>query len=270
MSLARALTTVRRVRGITSEEPAQTIPQRSGTLRKTDFRVVDRAKISLPVTLLSTTNALAYDAPDIPRVTAMVSPSTSLSSSRRSYECSESGASSATSISTPALSREGSPVLEAKNSSSYFSTSPKKLLIDLPEITPLSPVFKEIEIPPTTPAVPSRALSHTKRTHQALARKRSLSRLSGEAQSNTGSRVVSSESIASPIEEHPFGAELTKVMEVAEEFGVKDVYIWNEEEQFLMDQGLLRFSAEDYITEIQPLFGMAFYNSPVPNIPTWL
>lgn len=73
-----------------------------------------------------------------------------------------------------------------------------------------------------------------------------------------------------PLEEHPFGAELAKVMEVAEEFGVKDVKIWDEEEQFLMDSGYGCFTADDYINEIQPLFGKAFYDTPVSNIPVWL
>jgi len=134
--------------------------------------------------------------------------------------------------------------------------------------TPHSATFNEIEIAPTAPAVPSRALSHTKQTHQVLARQRSISRLSGENQLEQSSRAVSTE--LGSVDEHPFGAELAQVMEVAEEFGVKDVCIWDEEEQFLFNQGLGQFSAEDYINEIQSLFGKAFYDGPISNLQTWL
>ena len=275
MSIARALTTVRRARGGSNEESTIPFPARAGTLKKTDFRFVDRAKISLPITLISTTNALAYDAPDIPRVSAdmIISPSmSSSSSSRKSYEASESGASSATSICTPGLSREGSPVLGPNHLTNYFSNSPKKSFMEPRYATPIASTFKEIEIAPTTPAVPSRALSHTKHTHQASANKRSESRLSSERPSSSNSRIGSGEpSRPTSPDIHPFGAELAQVMEVAEEFGVKNVHVWDEEEQFLIDAGFGRFSAEDYMLEIQPLFGKAFYNNPIiSNTPIWL
>ena len=68
--------------------------------------------------------------------------------------------------------------------------------------------------------------------------------------------------------ENPFGAELAQVKEVAEEFGVRDVQIWDEEEQWLLDNGLGRYAVEEYINEIQPLFsdflGDTLYS------PTWL
>ena len=64
-----------------------------------------------------------------------------------------------------------------------------------------------------------------------------------------------------PDPDHPFGAELTKVNELAEEIGARDVLVLDEEEQYLMDHGLCKFGVEDYMDEIQGLFGGS-YNNP--------
>ena len=67
---------------------------------------------------------------------------------------------------------------------------------------------------------------------------------------------------------HPFGAELAQVQAVAAEFGVSDVRIWDEEEQFLVENGLCKFGVEDYLAEIVPLFRGVF--EPVVEEETWL
>lgn len=64
-----------------------------------------------------------------------------------------------------------------------------------------------------------------------------------------------------PEPDHPFGAELTKVNELAEEIGARDVLILDDEEQYLMSHGLCKFGAEDYTAEICGLFGGS-YNNP--------
>jgi len=64
-----------------------------------------------------------------------------------------------------------------------------------------------------------------------------------------------------PEPDHPFGAELTKVNELAEEIGARDVLILDDEEQYLMSHGLCKFGAEDYAAEISVLFGGS-YNNP--------
>ena len=70
-------------------------------------------------------------------------------------------------------------------------------------------------------------------------------------------------------EDHPFEAELAQVKEVAEEFGVTDVRIWDEEEQWLVEHGYYKYGVEDYMNEIQPLFGKLI--DDVPYSPTtWL
>lgn len=57
-------------------------------------------------------------------------------------------------------------------------------------------------------------------------------------------------------EAHPFGKELEQVNEVAEEFG--SPHVLDEEEQILYRKGLQKFTVEDYICEIEELYGNVF------------
>lgn len=56
--------------------------------------------------------------------------------------------------------------------------------------------------------------------------------------------------------QHPFGPELAQVSEIAEEYGVKEqvVDVINVEEQEMLEKGLLKFSAEEYLSEVSGLF----------------
>ena len=56
---------------------------------------------------------------------------------------------------------------------------------------------------------------------------------------------------------HPFGKELEQVNEVAESFGLADQLL-DEEERTMMQKGLHKFAAQDYINEIEGLFGGIF------------
>jgi hypothetical protein len=56
---------------------------------------------------------------------------------------------------------------------------------------------------------------------------------------------------------HPFGKELEQVNEVAEDFGVSDGVL-DEEEQLLRRKGLKKFAAGDYMMEIEDLYGSVF------------
>ena len=80
---------------------------------------------------------------------------------------------------------------------------------------------------------------------------------------------------------HPFGSELQQVNELAEEYGVvKDagtagtVTVWDEEEQYLAENGFHKFAAGDYIQEIQGLFGGVFEieneNTQFPPAAGWI
>ena len=125
------------------------------------------------------------------------------------------------------------------------------------------------------PSVPARALSHTKKSHQALARKRSQTQLAHTTEpapaSPTSARRPSFDFNFKTEPNHPFGAELDQLDEIAEEFGVKDnVRIWDEEEQFLMARGLIRFDVEDYLAEIEPLKAGLWDDEPSSITMAWL
>jgi len=69
---------------------------------------------------------------------------------------------------------------------------------------------------------------------------------------------------------HPFGAELTKVNELAEEIGAREVLILDEEEQYLFSHGLCKFGVQDYLDEIHGLLGGSFANPFGPLNAGWI
>lgn len=118
------------------------------------------------------------------------------------------------------------------------------------------------------PLVPKRALSHTKRSHQELARKRSISRLSPPPLNAARSTptVRASQDFFHP-EAHPFSKELEQVNEVAEEFG--GLNLLDDEERILYDKGLKKFSVEDYLVEVEELYGSIFDDTPGTICTSW-
>lgn len=59
---------------------------------------------------------------------------------------------------------------------------------------------------------------------------------------------------------NPFGQELAKVSELAEDFGLQGkLHILDEEEQELVANGLCKLRPEDYLAEVHGLFS-AFFN----------
>ena len=210
----------------------------SGTIR--------RGKISGPVELLSTTNMLAYNAPDLNSATS------SSSSSLRSPDDSEMSLSPhgfGSPLTTPDEC-EISPI-EPNPQASYF---PKR------SATVTSHPRSSTSTASSTdaPMLPRRALSHTKRSHQELARQRSLSRLEppplSAARSNPTARTPP-DAIAAHA--HPFGKELEQVNEVAEEFGGTTRGL-DEEEAILYNKGLKKFTVDDYLVEVNGLYGSIF------------
>lgn len=69
---------------------------------------------------------------------------------------------------------------------------------------------------------------------------------------------------------HPFGPELEQVNELAEEIGARDIMILDEEEQYLMSQGFFKFGVEEYMEEIQGLFGGSLGNPFSPFGAGWI
>ena len=78
--------------------------------------------------------------------------------------------------------------------------------------------------------------------------------------------VLRSQDFFQPISEHPFSRELDKVNEVAEDFG--SMRVLEEEEQILLSKGLKKIPAEEYISEIEQLYGGVFEDQLGPL--TWL
>lgn len=66
--------------------------------------------------------------------------------------------------------------------------------------------------------------------------------------------------------QHPFGPELAQVTELAEEYGVKEkLNELDAEEKEMLSKGLFKFSASDYLSEIDGLRSMFSTIKPVPT-----
>ncbi|KAE8350596.1 hypothetical protein BDV28DRAFT_138806 [Aspergillus coremiiformis] len=217
------------------------MPYREGQV-KFSAGTINRGQISAPVELLSTTNMLAYNAPDLH---SAGSSSTSSLQSRDELELSFAHQP----FGSPNTSPSDSPV-EPNPLSSYF---PKRsaTVTSHPRSSTSTASFTE------APLVPKRALSHTKRSHQELARQRSISRLSPPPLNSMRSSPAlrTAQEYPKP-EPHPFGKELAQVNEVAEEFG--GTRVLDEEELILQNKGLRKFTVDDYLGEIENLYGSIF------------
>ncbi|WYZ42907.1 hypothetical protein EsH8_VI_000606 [Colletotrichum jinshuiense] len=293
-SLSRAFTT-RRVKNSIDLADAARGKDRSNTVQRsktTKGQPVIRHKISAPMELVHTTNMLSYSAPDIrPRTSS--SNSSSKSSSKSSEEDSEGANTAASSPPTsPDVAPHELPSGEPNHLSCYFVAPGQAINSSaIPEV----------------PAIPKRAPSHTKQaSFDAMSRQRSLSSMSKASDRTVStkssmtfsSRASSGSSAAStmshnsvgvspknappmptpafqhrqqprqekPIEPHPFGRELAQVTEIAEEFGVQDNVMY-EEEQALKAEGLCKFNAEDYLSEVQSLFASFFNDGHAPQRP---
>jgi len=123
------------------------------------------------------------------------------------------------------------------------------------------------------PVIPRRALSHTKKNAEFLARKRSISRMSSPKNSiSTRSSInMFSASVDAP-DVHPFGNELAQVTELAEDYSISQetLAVVDEEEQELVSKGLFKFRAEDYMSEIQGLFTSAFGEAKPTMAAMWI
>lgn len=223
------------------------MPYREGQV-KFSSGTIRRGKISGPVGLISSTNMLAYEAPDLrPNLRSV---SSSSSSSLRSGDDSDVASPStlASSVTSPVTPADGP---EPNHLSSYF---PKRsaTVTSNPRSSTSSGSGAD------APMVPKRALSHTKKSHQELARQRSISRMTPPPTSIRS--VRSSQEFFQPLADpssHPFGRELEQVNEVAEDFGSVHVVL-DEEEQILLNKGLKKFTVDDYISEIEELYGSIF------------
>ena len=252
-SLSRAFTTRRSKNP--SDAGTSSLPQRSLTNKYSFPSGTVKHKISAPVELLSTTNMLSYNAPDIYSSTRSRSSSSGSESNNSSH--------SPQNISTPLTSAdtssiESSPTSPKPNHLSCYFGAPSRTSASSDE----------------APKIPQRVPSHTKRSAEAIARKRSLSRMS--APKNSLSTARSSINMFSTnvetVDTHPFGHELAQVSELVEEYGIsaQKLEIIDPEEQDLLSRGLYKFRAEDYVSEIHGLFLNAFGEAKAPMPPMWI
>lgn len=280
MSLARGFT--KRIKR--SDAPNPTSPPLKGQNLKNAGLQIDRAKISMPVALISTTNMLSYNAPDI----STLRHASSSTSSTHSAEDSDNSVSTRRSRSsshgsretlTDASSLDMSPTSPKHNHLSGYFASANKGVRRSASSGNLQQLKEEPGEP--VPAIPERALSHSKRAHERLAQKRSLQNIRPRGSVGTGS-VRSSHRTSidmfnanATIEEeavaHPFGRELEQLNEVAEEFGgvVRDVEM-EADLAHIRERGLATFCAADYLAEIQPLFSSRFGNPHTPAPLAWI
>ncbi|KAJ5115259.1 hypothetical protein NUU61_001018 [Penicillium alfredii] len=208
---------------------------------------IKRGNISGPVQLVSTTNMLAYNAPDL---TSPASSSASSLQSRDDSDAAISPHSYSSSITSPDVSSFECSPIESNPMASYF---PKRsaTLTSHPRSSASSSSTTD------APLVPKRALSHTKRSHQELAHKRSISRMSPPPTSPPRSNPTIRSSVdLFKVEAHPFSKELEQVNEVAEEFG--GTHVLDDEERILYRKGLKKFSVDDYLVELEDLYGSIF------------
>lgn len=291
-SLARAFTLRRKRNDSTNDAKLKEDSAKAPSLpraasMKYSKKPVDPKKISGPVQLLSTTNMLTYNAPDIAVVQAQRKAASSVSSGSSRASSDESDASSTLSRTRDTQLTDVSSVGSVSPEAS--PSSDKKMTF---EITPavkgaatLRRSLSNLEVRRSSlegedaydqdfapdamrsesPAIPQRHPSHSKRAHSELARKRSLQGMSAPAisRNHSFSSISSTQKDSnrssidySSNEPHPFGKELEQLDEVVEEFSgtITDADI-AADLQAMRQYGLVRFCASDYMDEIQPLFG---------------
>ncbi|KAF7549697.1 hypothetical protein G7046_g8259 [Stylonectria norvegica] len=298
-SLSRAFTT-RKVKMSLDMGDFHMSPHRSNSTRdqhQNSHRApILRHKISAPIELVHTTNMLSYNAPDLPSRAAR-----SNSSAKSDAGSDAPSAAESTPPTSPDVSpADDCPSPEPNHLSTYF-LAPR----DIKASTHTQPPVNAYKDKADPPAIPQRSPSHTKKnSYDAIARQRSMSRMSKEydhslssmasfsfSRSSSTSTRASSTSHASvgptqrkltppPVtapsplmpssfqhqqrptykESHPFGHELAQVTELAEEFGAKSNSKLDEEDmQYLQTRGLNKFSADEYLGDIQTIFG-SFFN----------
>lgn len=256
MSLMRAFTTRRNKRDlqvIPSPTLGRAASQRAG-------KPVSRSQISSPVALLSSTNVLSYEAPNLPGTFPIESMSSASSVSGEDSD-------------TSTLSHESHESRDTVTDASSVDMSP---ISSEPEENHLSCYFKpavNTQAPsrsPSTasratfdaPLVPKRVPSHSKKAHESAHRKRSIQRILSPPSSIHTSETTFSPSLPAFVEaptETPFGSELAQLDEVAEELGqvVRDVEA-DEDACFMQAHGLASFAASEYMLEIQDLIYSTF------------
>jgi hypothetical protein len=268
MSLMRAFTMRRNKPDMSINVPiGRAASQRAG-------KPILRTQISSPIALISTSNMLSFEAPDIQGTTPVYHHEGSSASSMNSSSGEESDASTANSIHSNDTMTDMSSVgdssptsPEPNHLSCYFKpaveTSTNSSPIHSPHLSVIS-IFD-------APIIPQRALSHSKEAHETLSRQRSLRAASPALTTRSSTEIISSgrNTLAEAPRESPFGKELAQLDEVAEEFGntVRNVEA-DADSKFMESHNLAAFDASEYLTEIHDLLN-ELYGDEQPEIGTW-
>jgi hypothetical protein len=268
MSLVRAFTTRRNK--IEEIQPS-TYVSRAASQR--NGKPVHRSQISGPVALVSTTNPLSYDAPNIAgtRPIGYRNVSSITSPSSRSSEGDDSDAStlsidSNTDASSIDESPVASPELEKNHLSCYFKPA---VNTTTPNRSPSSSTRPSLD----APSIPQRVPSHSKKAHEVAHRKRSVQRLMSPPASivrRSTEMFNQQEEVVEPPREHPFSSELAQLDEAVEDIthAVRDVE--EDEDAAVMStwgmHGLAHFDADAYLLEIHAIIGESL---PVDE-PIWI
>lgn len=265
MSLARAFTIKREK----EQQPANLHVGRAASTR--NGRPVKRSQISAPVALISSTNALSYDAPDLPTARRLHLRSVT-GSSGTSTSSSSSDESDAPSLSFDGTDRDSiddSPATpEPNHLSCYF-----KPAVDTktPHRSPVISSHSSFD----APSIPQRVPSHSKKAHEFVHRKRSVQRLmsppasqvqrnSSDFFSNWSQPVEAPPQETTPSSENPFGNELAQLDVVAEEMSHAVCDAAAQEDQHIMQTyGLALLGANDYTSEIGGLVHDYLLDEPV-------
>ena len=255
MSLARAFT----LRGKKSEANISPITMGRAASHR-NGKPVNRAQISSPVALVSTTNMLSYSAPNITSAQANYRDFSASTASSTSGEESDASTNSIHSndTNTDMSSVDESPICAAPNHlSSYFQPA-----VDTTNNSPMHSPSMSTSATFEAPILPQRAASHSKQAHESLSRKRSVQRM----QSPPTSARASSEftpSLGASVEaprDNPFGKELEQLDEIAEEFGqtVRNAE-YDADTAYMRSHNLGVYAASDYLNEIHGMIAETFH-----------
>lgn len=296
MALSRAFTTRKaRLGSDFGDFSKSSTPQRSNSARAHHHPDMIRNKISAPIQLVHTTNMLSYNAPDLPR---HVLRNKASSRSTNSETPSESLSETASTESTPPTSPDVSAIEEMggpkpNHLSTYFvipGKTPPLPQADAPAIPRRSPSHTKQN---SYDAIArNRSISHhSKDSEHSVSTKASFS---FSRSSSTSTRASSTSSMSAgqvqkpviskpavtppalsppvpppsfqqrafkePHQAHPFGHELAQVTELAEEYGARSSASKLDEEDsiYINAKGLVKLSAEDYLSDVQSLISSFF------------
>jgi len=241
MSLGRSITRKASKYGFRSSDSSADYSRRNS---------VSKTQISAPVALISTTNMISYTSPSL---------RTSLRTS-----LSQGSISSSNSIGSPSSDCPSSPLSVG---SSGEDSAPES-----PATNNLSPFFSAVPaaIPAPVRSNSTRSVKKGTRPTSELARSPSLPPFKSPARKSGFQPVAAppKSAVRGLSTQHPFGAELAQVAEMAEE--IAGLEMQDAEEQFMRERGLLKFNASDYEQEIWDGMGGVFEDELLPVFGKWI